>query len=82
MGGCLEKGEQGKGGGGEREEGKEGVEANLALDHLLGNFDGGFTEGSSVLGTNFCSHSKERRIITVGLGDGWEMREREGEGRG
>lgn len=57
------------------------MEANLALDHFLGNFDGGFTEGSSVLGTNFCSHSKERRIITVGLGDGWGMRER-GRGEG
>jgi hypothetical protein len=40
--------------------------ANLAFDHLLGDFDGGFTEGSSVLGTHLCPHSQIGRVITVG----------------
>jgi hypothetical protein len=51
--------------------------ANLAFDHLLGDFDGGFTEGSSVLGTHLCPHSQIGRVITVGLAR-WVGRERGG----
>ena len=67
----------------EREREEEGREkacttrANLAFDHLLGDFDGGFTEGSPVLGTHLSPHCQIRRVITVCLA-GWVGRERGG----
>ena len=53
---------------GGREGGREG--ANLTLDQLLGNLDGGLTECASVLGTDLRAHCEVGRLITVGLGEG------------
>ena len=40
----------------ERDRERGGGGPNLALDQLLGNLDGGLTEGSSVLCTDFSTH--------------------------
>lgn len=70
--------------GGAREERGE-REPNLAFDQLLGHFDGCFTEGSTILGADLCTHCEERRVIAVCLESKGEHRGeggREGVGRG
>ncbi len=40
---------------------------HLASDQLLGHLNGGFTECSTILGTDFCANVEEWWVITVGL---------------
>ncbi len=51
---------------------------HLTLDQLLGSFDCGLTESSSIFSTDFSPHSEVGRVLRVSLtGEG-----RGGEGRG
>ena len=63
--------------------GKKGDrEPYLAFDQLLGHFDGCFTEGSTILGTDLCTNCEERRVIAVCLESKGEHRGEGGGGSG